>query len=839
MKKKKNGVGDPIKEELSNSDNSIVNHNNIFYPSNLSANDAGEAKTGVSKERNVLYLKNGGGKIRMEGMYGITKMRDVNGNELGSHSDLLEDIGLSNDDGDIDNGTENEVVLPDSDIMFPLDSSLSENSHNEKKGSRKRKNGNTKVGESIDKAQFCISDSSYEFDDKDSKLSPDKNKNGVERKNTNYFTGTNLSSIDNHDFKSSEKKNLFKNLTALKNSKVEELDAMKLPPGVSTKISSKIEGDSKFNPKDANKKLDDKLSKIKDFNIKNVLFAQFTKRINDLKDKDPDKSEVISDNQEDDETEEKKKDKIELNANSAELEDMEANEIQVVKKGMKIKVMKETKFDELKNTPYEDIIVNKNDTEDNYHYHKHYIEEIPPKTTVKPYHLSREMVLNEILLEGKVDDEEEEDENEEKKPEESKTPDALNKSVDEEDAQSEDKNLYLEKFKYFHRSNVIATGTISIVLTLRSTARVFDIPNPCAESYGAIIIDDESSEIEEEEIKSRVVDKQPLRRNETLLPGVLMRQNTNTSKGIGRKSKIARRMIANKNTMKKRARDEEEYSEENVLKKLILDIPADSAFSDKVDKEKFKREQEEDDKLDEGEDENEEDIYKESEDEMEDITDIFLDREIDFEKEIENARKTSAKLSKDSVEWSGQDIKIDYDPYYAKIAATQMSTMRVFPYGFIGSIILVRGWLAAFVLSGFFENLMTVAVAINTIVLALDHHGISKNQEAILTTMNSYFTYIFISEMSLKLIGQGPLEYLRDKMNYLDGMVVMLSVFELAFLSGGGALSAFRAVRIMRTFRVLRVARLLKSMQSMQTIIDVIGRSISSFLYLALLLLLF
>jgi hypothetical protein len=70
-------------------------------------------------------------------------------------------------------------------------------------------------------------------------------------------------------------------------------------------------------------------------------------------------------------------------------------------------------------------------------------------------------------------------------------------------------------------------------------------------------------------------------------------------------------------------------------------------------------------------------------------------------------------------------------------------------------------------------------------------------------------------------------------------MVVLLSIFELAFLSGGGALSAFRAVRIMRTFRVLRVARLLKSMQSMQTIIDVIGRSISSFLYLALLLLLF
>jgi hypothetical protein len=134
---------------------------------------------------------------------------------------------------------------------------------------------------------------------------------------------------------------------------------------------------------------------------------------------------------------------------------------------------------------------------------------------------------------------------------------------------------------------------------------------------------------------------------------------------------------------------------------------------------------------------------------------------------------------------------------------------------------------------------MTLAVGINTVVLALDHHGISAEDEALLTEMNNYFTYIFITEMALKLIGLGPLGYIRDKMNYLDGTVVMLSIFELAFLSGNGALSAFKAVRIMRTFRVLRVARLLKSLQSMQTIIDVITRSISSFLYLALLLLLF
>lgn len=92
----------------------------------------------------------------------------------------------------------------------------------------------------------------------------------------------------------------------------------------------------------------------------------------------------------------------------------------------------------------------------------------------------------------------------------------------------------------------------------------------------------------------------------------------------------------------------------------------------------------------------------------------------------------------------------------------------------------------------------------------------------------------------MKLVGLGVKQYLKDSMNYLDGSVVILSMVELAFLSNsGGALSAFRTVRIFRTFRVLRVARLLRTMQSMQVIIGVIGRSISSFIYLALLLLLF
>ena len=128
---------------------------------------------------------------------------------------------------------------------------------------------------------------------------------------------------------------------------------------------------------------------------------------------------------------------------------------------------------------------------------------------------------------------------------------------------------------------------------------------------------------------------------------------------------------------------------------------------------------------------------------------------------------------------------------------------------------------------------------LNTVTLAIDHHGIDKELENVLGIFNESFTYIFAIEMVLKIVAIGPTKYCRETMNILDGFVSLISVVELAFLSGGGALSAFRTIRIFRTFRVFRVARLLRSMKSMMEIIAVISRSLSSFVYLALLLMLF
>ena len=110
--------------------------------------------------------------------------------------------------------------------------------------------------------------------------------------------------------------------------------------------------------------------------------------------------------------------------------------------------------------------------------------------------------------------------------------------------------------------------------------------------------------------------------------------------------------------------------------------------------------------------------------------------------------------------------------------------------------------------------------------------------------MNLIFTWIFIIEMTLKLLAVGPKKYSKEVMNLLDGGVVTLSIVEMIMSalgggSGAGSLQAFRTIRVFRTFRVLRVTRLLRGLQSMAMVIRVIGRSIMDFFLITMLMFVF
>lgn len=141
-----------------------------------------------------------------------------------------------------------------------------------------------------------------------------------------------------------------------------------------------------------------------------------------------------------------------------------------------------------------------------------------------------------------------------------------------------------------------------------------------------------------------------------------------------------------------------------------------------------------------------------------------------------------------------------------------------------------------------FDSAMTFAVLLNTIVMGMESYNMDTDIKNFTESANEWFTWIFIGEMAGKILAIGPVKYLNDKMNWLDGGVVSISIIELlmaALVGGGGNLSAFKTVRVFRTFRVLRVARLLRALKSMQVILAVVVRSASSFVYITLLLFVF
>ncbi|CAF5050025.1 unnamed protein product, partial [Rotaria sp. Silwood1] len=100
-----------------------------------------------------------------------------------------------------------------------------------------------------------------------------------------------------------------------------------------------------------------------------------------------------------------------------------------------------------------------------------------------------------------------------------------------------------------------------------------------------------------------------------------------------------------------------------------------------------------------------------------------------------------------------------------------------------------------FVLDAFFDLFITICIILNTLFMALDHHGQSELMTRILVTGNYIFTAIFTAECVLKIIALTPAKYLRNGWNVFDLVIVTVSVIELG-LAGVKGLSVLRSFRL-------------------------------------------
>uniref|UniRef100_A0A4X2LQZ6 Ion transport domain-containing protein n=1 Tax=Vombatus ursinus TaxID=29139 RepID=A0A4X2LQZ6_VOMUR len=97
---------------------------------------------------------------------------------------------------------------------------------------------------------------------------------------------------------------------------------------------------------------------------------------------------------------------------------------------------------------------------------------------------------------------------------------------------------------------------------------------------------------------------------------------------------------------------------------------------------------------------------------------------------------------------------------------------------------------------------------------------------------NIVFTSLFALEMLLKLLVYGPFGYIKNPYNIFDGVIVVISVWEIVGQQGGG-------LSVLRTFRLMRVLKLVRFLPALQRQLVVLMKTMDNVATFCMLLMLF
>uniref|UniRef100_A0A8K9X3T6 Voltage-dependent L-type calcium channel subunit alpha n=1 Tax=Oncorhynchus mykiss TaxID=8022 RepID=A0A8K9X3T6_ONCMY len=177
--------------------------------------------------------------------------------------------------------------------------------------------------------------------------------------------------------------------------------------------------------------------------------------------------------------------------------------------------------------------------------------------------------------------------------------------------------------------------------------------------------------------------------------------------------------------------------------------------------------------------------------------------------------------------------------------------------------------------STYFEYLMFTLILLNTICLAMQHHGQTHSFNDAMNILNMLFTGLFTVEMILKLIAFKPRGYFSDPWNVFDFLIVIGSIIDVILseinhyfvdawntfdalivvgsvvdiaiteVNGGAQLAQCRpsmadnariSITFFRLFRVMRLVKLLSRGEGIRTLLWTFIKSFQALPYVALLI---
>uniref|UniRef100_A0A3Q3W3B7 Voltage-dependent T-type calcium channel subunit alpha n=1 Tax=Mola mola TaxID=94237 RepID=A0A3Q3W3B7_MOLML len=134
--------------------------------------------------------------------------------------------------------------------------------------------------------------------------------------------------------------------------------------------------------------------------------------------------------------------------------------------------------------------------------------------------------------------------------------------------------------------------------------------------------------------------------------------------------------------------------------------------------------------------------------------------------------------------------------------------------------------------SKYFGRGIMIAILINTLSMGIEYHEQPDELTNALEISNIVFTSLFSLEMLLKVLVYGPFGYIKNPYNIFDGVIVVISVWEIVGQQGGG-------LSVLRTFRLMRVLKLVRFMPALQRQLVVLMKTMDNVATFCMLLMLF
>ncbi|KAM4024360.1 voltage-dependent T-type calcium channel subunit alpha-1H isoform 3-T3 [Anomaloglossus baeobatrachus] len=134
--------------------------------------------------------------------------------------------------------------------------------------------------------------------------------------------------------------------------------------------------------------------------------------------------------------------------------------------------------------------------------------------------------------------------------------------------------------------------------------------------------------------------------------------------------------------------------------------------------------------------------------------------------------------------------------------------------------------------SKYFNRGIMIAILINTLSMGIEYHEQPDELTNALEISNIVFTSMFSLEMLLKLLAFGIFGYIKNPYNIFDGIIVVISVWEIIGQSDGG-------LSVLRTFRLLRVLKLVRFMPALRRQLVVLMKTMDNVATFCMLLMLF